>query len=88
MSLFYFDVADEHGDWPDETGTELPDSADLCAEALGLLVDLAKDGRVCSTVKTVAVRDAHGDRVFQGQLSLTGVRSERLNQMVPLRASG
>ena len=71
MSVFYFDVADERGDSPDETGTELDDAADLCAEALGLLVDLAHHEHGYPTVKTVAVRNAHGEYLFQGQLSLT-----------------
>ena len=72
MSLLYFDVEDELASWPDEIGTELPDDADVCKEAFGLLVDLAKDERAGATVKTVLVRDARGKRIFFGKLSLTG----------------
>ena len=72
MSILYFDVEDEAGARLDNIGCELPASADICTEALGLLVDIARDERSGASRKKVTVRDAIGKRIFVGELSLTG----------------
>ena len=71
MSKFYFDLENIDGGG-DEDGVELEADANVCVEALNLLLDLEREARVKRQARSVSVRDENRRVIFHGELKLTG----------------
>lgn len=71
MPQFFFDLHDDRGASPDDTGLEMTDGEVASREAVAALWSIGKERtRTTSPVTRISVRDAQGRVIFAAALTL------------------